>query len=154
MTYGEYACPFITKLSINAELKEYFNKEVKAEIKAQTNDIRQEIVLLKQTSRQRSRASTNNFQPWIGVWTLLLYPIHWLATKLAILGGSDQTEEITHLKERIERLEKRVEGQDTLNYCTKHEVTPVYLWFTAYILHVSPKFHYNAQVHTPHVTMQ
>ena len=111
MTCGEYACPFITKLSIIAELKEYFNKEVKAEIKAQTNDIRQEIVLLKQTSRQLSRASTNNFQPWIGFWTLLLYPIHWLATKLAILGESDKTEEIKHLKKRIERLENRVEGQ-------------------------------------------
>ena len=75
--------------------------------------------------------------------TLLLYPIHWLATKLAILGESDKTEEIKHLKKRIECLENRVEGQSTLNHSTKHDrgYSCLYTWFTEYILHVSSRFH-------------
>ena len=90
MMCGEYTCPFITKLSIIAELKEYVNKEIKAKI----YDIRQEVVLLKQTSRQLRSAATSHFQQWIGFGTLLLYPIHWLAT---VLGESDRTKDIMHL---------------------------------------------------------
>ena len=122
LPYGEYACPFITKLSIIAELKEYFKKEIKAQIKTHTDEVWKEIAQLKQTSKELSSAAATNirqslFGKRFGVWTLLFYPFHWMATKLSIAGPSDQMEKIRQQDERIEQLVKRVTGQATLQNC-------------------------------------
>ena len=122
LPYGEYACPFITKLSIIAELKEYFKKEIKAQIKTHTDEIWKEIAQLRQTSKELSSAAATNirqslFGKSFGVWTLLFYPFRWMATKLSIAGPSDQSEKIRQQDERIEQLVKRVTGQATLQSC-------------------------------------
>ena len=125
MAYGDYACHFITKVSIIAELKEHFDKIIKAEIKTHTDGIWKEIAELKQTSKELSSAAATNIQQSLFggrfmVWTLLFYPIHWLSTKLSITGRSDHSEEIRQQNERIERLEKRVTGQIGVQYHLKN----------------------------------
>ena len=125
LPYGEYACPFITKLSIIAELKEHFDKIIKAEIKTHTDGIWKEIAQLKRISKELSSAAATNIQQSLFggrfmVWTLLFYPIHWLSTKLSITGPSDHSAEIRQQNERIERLEKRVAGQIGVQYHLKN----------------------------------
>ena len=162
MAIGDYTCHFITKLSIIAELKEYFKKEIKAQIKTHTDEIWKEIAQLKQTSKELSSAAATNirqslFGKRFGVWTLLFYPFHWMATKLSIAGPSDQSEKIRQQDERIEQLDKRVTGQATLQNCLECLTRCAYT--VAYdVLHVFFRVHkiprkILSPMVTPHITV-